>query len=114
MEICRTYFYGVVRAKNNDLFTFCCKQQKRIPSNAIIIRYGILTVENANALSQKMLKEINIDLFDEQMLECHRRAAQPNIGDIIIYADIDGQHTAVILQFEKDFSTLILTGRISA
>ncbi len=111
----RTYFYGVFKSSKGKVSTFICKSQNKIPANALVIKSGSMIGELASELADELLKGLQYKP-QEKLIQTKQKKPKPqkltqktnyNVGDIIIYADLEGQHTAIILQSDEQYSTLL-------
>lgn len=91
----KTYYYGVVK-KQSEFITFVCKTEAKIPLNANVVKCGQMVVELATKLAKELAEELKyLMLYD---FDC---------GDIIVHADQEGQHTAIVLLKGIKYSALL-------
>jgi hypothetical protein len=97
----RTYFYGVFRSSKGKVSTFICKTEAKIPTTAVLVKSGSMVGEIANQLADKLLKESRFPK------EIKIKTGSFSVGDVVIYADLEGQHTAIVLQKGRQYSSLL-------
>jgi len=84
----RCYFYGVIQS-TNGLSTFVHRKRSKVPNGALVIK-------ECQALNRDAALRI-ADEFREDYL----RGTKFRPGEIVIYADNHGQHTAIVLHSMK-------------
>ncbi len=91
----RTYYYGVVKTPNGKISTFICKAQSKVPANAMTVKCGNMLAEMAGDLAEEL----------REAFLCN--ATGFCMGDVVIYADREGQHTAIVLRKGDRRSSLL-------
>ena len=101
----KEYFYGVYITSNGCYAAFVCKKRKKVPSTSILTCRKITSGPDAVSRSEFLLRELEeryliSDRIEDSCLEF-------NNGDIVIHADGNGEHTAIILSKGETHSEIL-------
>ena len=93
----RLYYYGVWLTTTGKVRPFVCKRYDKIPGSATYVDQGIMTCERAKELANNIKSLSNSEPSKYKFLS----------GDVVIYADKQGQHTAIVLDKGINNSTML-------
>ena len=103
----KKYYYGVKESSRGKLHAFVCLE-KNFKNQGIVRTYHCTEGNAQKAIkhSHKMLDDLKIK-EKENSVRIKQSNNVPNVGDIVIHADGQGQHTALILSKNKLDSVLL-------
>lgn len=94
----KLYYYGIWLTKPRrgigKQSVFVCTKKTSIPNSAILVNQGVMLDTKAYKLANELIEE-------------ERRKLKLLKGDIVIYADKYGQHTAIVLKKGDTESTFL-------
>ena len=90
----KLYYYGLWLANSGKECIFVCTTKEKIPSTATQKLEGVMLSERAYVLANEL-----------KLGPAPRHKFR--VGDIVIYADRHGQHTALVLHKGNEYSTFL-------
>jgi len=110
--VVKTYCYGVKRSSRGRLHAFICleknfKKQKRVVAYKTLKKDAQLAEHLSYEMLKKIKKERQRELITDKTYKPTERQSEINEGSIVIHADGEGQHTAIIL-VKKELDSVLL------